>query len=120
MPSTGTPSASTSFGTTGASGAYTDAGPPERITPARFMRFAVASALRGGAISHHVFDSRTRRAISCAYCAPGSVVGMPGGSVDLSAGCGRNGNGVGMSTGPRGILVIDLGAQYAQLIARRV
>src|SRR5215203_6195465 len=80
MPSTGTPSWRSSTGTTGASGAYTDAGPPDRMIPPRFMRRAVSIAFAGGAISHQVLASRTRRAISCAYCAPRSTTSTPRGS----------------------------------------
>src|SRR6185436_16723451 len=80
MPSTGTPSSSSFFGTLGASAAYTEAGPPDRITPARFMRAAYSRAFEGGAISHQVCASRMRRAINCAYCVPRSTIRMPRGS----------------------------------------
>src|SRR5436190_20819579 len=80
MPSTGTPSSSSFFGTLVASCAYTEAGPPDRITPARFMRAAYSRAFAGGAISHQVCASRMRRAISCEYCAPRSTIRIPRGS----------------------------------------
>src|SRR6187549_588099 len=44
------------------------------------MRRANSSALAGGAISHQEPASRTRRAISCAYCAPKSTIRTPRGS----------------------------------------
>src|SRR5262245_50821749 len=80
MPSTGTPSSRTCRGTFGASGAYTDAGPPDRTIPPRSILRAVSIAFAGGAISHHAPASRIRRAISCAYCAPRSTTRIPRGS----------------------------------------
>src|SRR5258706_3895673 len=44
------------------------------------MRRANSSAFAGGAISHQLPASRTRRAISCAYCAPRSTIRTPRGS----------------------------------------
>src|SRR5438093_5951923 len=79
MPSTGTPRSKTPGSTAGAPGSYTDAGPPDRITPAG--RFALRSE-RGrscATISEYTWHSRTRRAISCAYWAPRSTT---------STGCG--------------------------------
>src|SRR5882672_10009120 len=80
MPSTGTPRSRTALSILGASAAYTDAGPPERITPPRSIRFATSRARAGGAISHQAPASRTRRAMSCAYCAPRSTIRMPRGA----------------------------------------
>jgi SAM-dependent methyltransferase len=53
---------------------YTDAGPPDRMMPPRFIAPARSSAACGGAISDQTFASRTRRAINWAYCAPRKAV----------------------------------------------
>ena len=64
MPNTGTPNDNNSTGMCGASGAYTEAGPPDRMMPPKSMDLAFSKAVRGGAISHHTLASRTRRAIN--------------------------------------------------------
>src|SRR4029079_13948476 len=84
MPSTGTPSSRTFGSIFGASFSYTDAGPPERMMPPRSILFATSSARAGGAISHQAPASRTRRAMSCAYCAPRSTIRMPRGAAGAS------------------------------------
>src|ERR1044071_2445323 len=86
MPSTGTPSSRTFGSMFGAYVSYTDAGPPERMMPPRSIDFAVSSAREGGAISLQAPASRTRRAMSCAYCAPRSTTRMPlGGAPEAEA-----------------------------------
>src|SRR3954451_5785938 len=73
MPRVGTPVAKKPAGTCGAPGAYTDDGPPDRMT-AFGRRAAISSAvIVDGTISENTCASRTRRAISCAYCAPKST-----------------------------------------------
>src|SRR6266508_4133810 len=73
MPSTGRPTPRTSGSSDGASGSYTDAGPPERIKPAGRLAMRFATATSCGTISEYTRHSRTRRAMSCAYCAPRSM-----------------------------------------------
>src|SRR5262245_10514786 len=73
MPSTATPSSNTPGSTSGAPSSYTEAGPPDRTTPAG-RRAAISDAVRScGTISEYTWHSRIRRAISCAYCAPRST-----------------------------------------------
>src|SRR6266700_1911563 len=73
MPSTGTPASYSAASIDGASSTCTDAGPPERMIP--FGRRASISfkGIVRGTISEYTCASRTRRAISCAYCAPKST-----------------------------------------------
>ena len=54
----------------GAPGSYTDAGPPERMSAAGSLFLISAAVTPPGTISEYTWASRTRRAISCAYCAP--------------------------------------------------
>src|SRR2546423_8426526 len=73
MPRVGTPVSNSPVATSGAPSAYTDDGPPERIT-AFGWRAAIPAALAvDGTISLNTLHSRTRRAISCAYWAPKST-----------------------------------------------
>src|SRR3954464_14854180 len=72
MPSTGIPSSSSSGRSFGAPSAYTDAEPPERISPRRERRFISSTAIVWGSSSLKTPHSRTRRAISCEYCPPKS------------------------------------------------
>src|SRR5581483_6752321 len=72
MPSTGTPSRNTPGSTEGAPGSYTEAGPPERISPAGRRALSSAAVRSCGTISEYTRHSRTRRAMSCAYWAPRS------------------------------------------------
>src|SRR5579862_820446 len=74
MPSTGTPSWYTASGARGASGAMTDSGPPERMMPRGAKARTSASPMSQGWISQYTPSSRTRRAISCVYCAPKSRI----------------------------------------------
>src|SRR5918995_3227294 len=73
MPSTGTPASYRAASIDGAWSTCTDAGPPERMIP--FGRRASISnrGIVRGTISEYTCASRTRRAISCAYCAPKST-----------------------------------------------
>src|ERR1700736_5918731 len=72
MPSTGTPSSSSSRSSGGAPSSYTEAGPPDRITPFGRRRNPSASPTWWGNSSEKTPHSRTRRAISCEYCPPKS------------------------------------------------
>ena len=58
--------------TVGASSAYTDAGPPDKIRAAGAISRTSSAEMSHGTISEYTCRSRTRRAISCAYCAPKS------------------------------------------------
>src|SRR5690242_4022719 len=72
MPSTGTPSPSTAGSAGGASASYTEHGPPERITPMGFWALISSIEAVQGKTTEKTFCSRTRRAMSCTYCAPKS------------------------------------------------
>src|SRR3954470_16923332 len=72
MPSTGMPSSSRSVRSRGASGAYTDAGPPDRISPRGERRRISSTSIVCGSSSLKTPHSRTRRAISCEYWPPKS------------------------------------------------
>src|SRR2546421_7774111 len=73
MPSTGTPAASRPAGAGGAPSAYTEAGPPDKMTAAGLRARICSAGIVRGTISEYTCASRTRRAISCAYCAPKST-----------------------------------------------
>ena len=64
MPSTGIPSSSSSGSSRGAPSAYTDAGPPERISPFGRRRRTSSAPTWCGSSSVKTPHSRTRRAIS--------------------------------------------------------
>src|SRR6185312_12717921 len=72
MPSTGMPSSSSSGSSRGAPGAYTDAGPPDRIRPFGARRRTSSTPTWCGSSSLNTPHSRTRRAISCEYWPPKS------------------------------------------------
>src|SRR6059058_849085 len=73
MPSVGTPRVRTSRATRGALSAYTDAGPPERINACGLRARTCCAVIVCGTSSEYTRHSRTRRAISCAYCPPRST-----------------------------------------------
>src|SRR5581483_11621279 len=73
MPSVGTPSSKRDGSTRGAPSAYTDAGPPERISAAGFRRRSSSAVDRCETSSEYTPASRTRRAISCEYWPPRST-----------------------------------------------
>src|SRR5947208_12894767 len=72
MPRIGTPSSSTPGSIPGAPGSFTDAGPPDSTSPAGRRAARLATGASNGTISEYTWHSRTRRAMSCAYCAPKS------------------------------------------------
>src|SRR3954447_22674573 len=72
MPSTGIPSSSSSGSSRGAPGAYTDAGPPDRISPFGARLRTSSTPTWCGSSSLNTPHSRTRRAISCEYWPPKS------------------------------------------------
>src|SRR3954449_6855711 len=72
MPSTGMPSSSNSRRSFGAPSAYTDAGPPERMSPRGSRRLISSSGTVWGSSSAKTPHSRIRRAISCEYWPPKS------------------------------------------------
>src|SRR3954469_23650995 len=72
MPSTGMPSSRSSERSFGAPSAYTEAGPPERISP-RGSRLRISSTPTVcGSSSLNTPHSRIRRAMSCEYWPPKS------------------------------------------------
>src|SRR5215207_77274 len=73
MPSTGTPASYRAASMDGAWSTCTDAGPPERMIPFGRRASISDSGIVRGTISEYTCASRTRRAISCAYCAPKST-----------------------------------------------
>src|SRR5918996_1764972 len=73
MPSTGTPRSKSPGSTCGASSAYTEAGPPERISASGLRARASAGEMRWPTSSEYTRHSRTRRAISCEYWPPRST-----------------------------------------------
>ena len=70
MPSTGTPASKSAGSVPGASSAYTEAGPPERMIAAGSLASMSFTLIVCGTISEYTLASRTRRAISWAYWAP--------------------------------------------------
>ena len=58
--------------TRGASSALTEAGPPDRMMAEGAISRTSSAVMSHGTISEYTFKSRTRRAISCPYCAPKS------------------------------------------------
>src|SRR3990170_1841641 len=57
----------------GAPAVWTDAGPPLKMTPAGLRARISSAVIVWGTISEYTWASRTRRAISWAYCAPKST-----------------------------------------------
>src|SRR5579871_1676267 len=73
MPSVGMPSSKIRGSALGAPSAYTDAGPPERISASGFRARISSGLARCETSSEYTRASRTRRAISCEYCPPKSI-----------------------------------------------
>src|SRR5215470_15392919 len=73
MPRTGTPASNRPAGAGGAPSAYTDEGPPDKMIALGRLASISATGIVDGTISEYTWHSRTRRAISCAYCAPKST-----------------------------------------------
>src|SRR3989440_4147225 len=73
MPSVGMPSSKMRGSTRGAPSAYTDAGPPLRTTACGLRARTCAAVTPWPTSSEYTRHSRTRRAISCAYCPPRST-----------------------------------------------
>src|SRR5947207_8744150 len=73
MPRSGTPASYTAGSIPGAPGTWTDAGPPERMIAFGLRASISEIGIERGTISLYTWTSRTRRAISCAYCAPKST-----------------------------------------------
>src|ERR1700722_15789761 len=66
----------------GASLSYTEDGPPERMIPAgEYLRISSILTVQGRT-TEKTFCSRTRRAISCEYCAPKSKTTIDWDSTD--------------------------------------
>src|SRR5579859_4601412 len=82
MPKIGRPASNRPAGAGSAPGEYTEAGPPDRMIAAGFLSRMAASGVVAGMISEYTWHSRTRRAMSCAYCAPKSITSTgPGDSI---------------------------------------
>src|SRR5437660_11058788 len=73
MPRTGIPAPSRPRGAGGAPAAYTEAGPPDRMTALGRRARICAVGMLDGTISECTWHSLTRRAMSCAYWAPKST-----------------------------------------------
>src|SRR5881227_2182586 len=73
MPSVGMPSSKTRGSTCGASSAYTDAGPPLRMSAYGLRARTAAGEIVCPTSSEYTRHSRTRRAISCEYWPPRST-----------------------------------------------
>src|SRR6185312_1926743 len=72
MPRIGRPESNTSCGAFGAPGSVVDSGPPDRMMPLAPNAAISAGSWSQAQISQYTPSSRTRRAISCVYCAPKS------------------------------------------------
>jgi hypothetical protein len=66
----GIPASNSSGSTCGAPSAYTDAGPPDKMIAFGRRATSWETGIDDGTISLNTRHSRTRRAISWAYCAP--------------------------------------------------
>src|SRR5919204_2813889 len=88
MPSVGMPSSKMRGSTRGASSAKTDAGPPERTTACGLRARTCSAVTLCPTSSEYTRHSRTRRAISCAYCPPRSSTST-GRSCGARSGSGR-------------------------------
>src|SRR5215208_1904877 len=88
MPSVGTPSRNSSGSTRGAPSAYTDAGPPLRISACGLRARTCSGVTVCGASSEYTRASRTRRAISWEYWPPRSMT-RTGRSSGAASGSGR-------------------------------
>jgi hypothetical protein len=64
------PSSSSAGSSRGAPGAYTEAGPPERMSPFGRRRATSSAPTWWGSSSENTPHSRTRRAMSCEYWPP--------------------------------------------------
>src|SRR6478736_4175546 len=73
MPNTGTPRSKTAGSSCGAPSAYTLAGPPDSTMAFGSLALISSTVAVCGMTSEYTRASRTRRAISCAYCAPKST-----------------------------------------------
>src|SRR4029077_7851638 len=74
------PSSKIAVSILGAPSAYTDAGPPERISATGLRRAISSTVDRCEMSSEYTRASRTRRAISCEYCPPRSTTSTGRGS----------------------------------------
>src|SRR4051812_5675689 len=73
MPNTGTPRSNTAGSSCGAPSSYTLEGPPESTMACGSLALISSMDAVCGMTSEYTRASRTRRAISCAYCAPKST-----------------------------------------------
>ena len=67
------PAAKSAGSKVGAPASYTDDGPPERTIAFGFFASISEMGIDEGTISEYTCAWRTRRAMSCAYCAPKST-----------------------------------------------
>ena len=73
MPNTGTPASNSAGSTCGAPGAYTLDGPPDSTIAAGRRASISLTGIECGTSSEYTSASRTRLAMSWAYCAPKST-----------------------------------------------
>src|SRR5579859_6033264 len=73
MPSVGMPKSKTRGSTCGAPSAYTEAGPPLRMSAYGLRARTASGEIVWPTSSEYTRHSRTRRAISCEYCPPRST-----------------------------------------------
>lgn len=83
MPKTGTPASKISRSRRGAPSAYTEDGPPERMIAFGLLASISATGMVDGTISLYTRASRTRRAMSWAYCAPKSTTRTTSGAAGV-------------------------------------
>src|SRR3954471_15496965 len=88
MPSVGMPRSKSAGSMRGAPSAYTDAGPLLRISACGLRARTCSAVTRWPTSSEYTRASRTRRAISCAYCPPRSNTST-GRSSGVRSGSGR-------------------------------
>src|SRR6476660_8202766 len=86
MPSVGMPSSNREGSSRGAPSAYTEAGPPDRISAEGLRLRRSSTDERCETISEYTRASRTRRAISCEYWPPRSTTSTGRSSGEIS-GC---------------------------------
>src|SRR6476660_2187971 len=82
MPKTGTSRSKIAGSSCGAPSAYTLAGPPDSTIAIGSLALISSTVAGCGMTSEYTRASRTRRAISCAYCAPKSTTNTGRGEDD--------------------------------------
>src|ERR1700731_3327370 len=83
IPSTGTPSDNNFGSHLGASGSYTELGPPDSTTPTGSSFISSPIDVVHGKMDENTCCSRIRRAINCVYCPPKSSTTTPPSSASI-------------------------------------